>query len=109
MKLILHRAPEFNADFDQQYRWYLQQSGEELAERFLGAVEISLQSLLTQPDLGRLRKFRHAALVGIRSIGVKKPFQTMLIFYRQTNKELTAERLLHGASDLPRRLSEPLL
>ena len=47
MKLSLHRAETFNADFDQQYRWYLEQAGEELAERFLMAVENTLQSLLT--------------------------------------------------------------
>jgi hypothetical protein len=38
MRLALHRAEEFNADFDRQYRWYLQKAGEDLAERFLEAV-----------------------------------------------------------------------
>jgi toxin ParE1/3/4 len=108
MKLILHRAPEFNSDFDQQYRWYLQQSGEELAERFLKAAETTLKSLLTQPDLGRQRKFRHPVLAGMRSFRVEKPFQKILIFYRYTATELSAERLIHGARDLPRRLTETL-
>jgi hypothetical protein len=35
MKLSLHRAEKFNADFDQQYNWYLEQLGEELAEPLL--------------------------------------------------------------------------
>jgi toxin ParE1/3/4 len=109
MKLSLHRAEKFNADFDQQYCWYLEQTGEELAERFLNAVEITLESLLTQPDLGRRRKFRHPSLAGIRSFQVKRPFQNILIFYPHTTAELSAERLMHGARDLPRRLSEPLL
>ena len=109
MKLSLHRAEKFNADFDQQYNWYLEQAGEELAERFLNAVEITLQSLLAQPDLGRRRKFRHSALTGIRSFQVKSPFQNILIFYRHTAAELSVERLMHGSRDLPRRLAEPLL
>jgi toxin ParE1/3/4 len=109
MRLLLHRAEKFNADFDQQYNWYLEQAGEELAERFLNAVEITLQSLLAQPDLGRRRKFRHPALAGIRSFQVKPPFQNILIFYRHAATELSAERLMHGTRDLPRRLSEPLL
>jgi plasmid stabilization system protein ParE len=109
MKLSLHRAETFNADFDQQYRWYLEQVGEELAGRFLKAVENTLQSLLMQPDLGRRRKFRHPALAGIRSFQVQPPFQKILIFYRHTATELSAERLMHGARDLPRRLVEPLL
>jgi hypothetical protein len=40
---------------------------------------------------------------------VEKPFQKILIFYRHDATELSAERLMHGARDLPRRLSEPLL
>lgn len=108
MKLSLHRAEEFNADFDQQHRWYLENAGEELAERFVTAVENTLQFLSTQPDLGHRRKFRHPALAGIRSFRIELPFQKILIFYRHTTSELSAERLMHGARDLPRRLVEPL-
>ena len=109
MKLSLHRAEEFNADFDQQHRWYLEEAGEELAGRFVTAVENTLQFLLTQPDLGQRRKFRHPLLAGIRSFRVGPPFQKILIFYRHTATELSAERLMHGARDLSRRLVEPLL
>ena len=109
MKLSLHRAEKFNADFYQQYNWYLEQAGEDLAERFLNAVEITLQSLLAQPDLGRRRQFRHSSLAGIRSFQVKPPFQNILIFYRHNATELSAERLMHGARNLSRRLTEPLL
>lgn len=106
MKLSLHRAGEFNADFDRQHRWYLEQAGEELAGRFLAAVEQTLESLLSRPDWGRRRKFRHPALANIRSFQIKSPFQKILIFYRHTDTELSAERLMHGARDLPRRLVE---
>lgn len=106
MKLPLHRGEKFNSDFHQQYLWYLQQVGEGLAERFLNAVEKTLQFLLTQPSLGRRRKFRHPALAGIRSFRVEPPFQKLLVFYRFTANELTVERLMHSARDLPRRLIE---
>jgi toxin ParE1/3/4 len=108
MKLSLHRAEKFTTDFDQQHRWYLEQAGEEVAGRFLTTVENTLQFLSTQPDLGRRRKFRHPALAGIRSFQLESPFQKILIFYRHTATELSAERLMHGARDLPRRLVEPL-
>ena len=107
MKLPLHRAGEFNADFDQQYRWYLAEAGEEIAERFLRAATNTLL-LSEQPDLGRRRKFRHPLLHDLRSIQVEKPFQKILIFYRHNATELSAERLMHGTRDLPRRLVEPL-
>ncbi|HEX5218211.1 MAG TPA: type II toxin-antitoxin system RelE/ParE family toxin [Verrucomicrobiae bacterium] len=107
MKLPLHRAGDFNADFDQQFRWYLKQAGEELAERFLEAVLITLRSLAKQPDLGRSRKFRHPSLRNLRSFRVNPPFDKILIFYRVRNDTLEAWRLMHGARDLPRRLVEP--
>jgi toxin ParE1/3/4 len=107
MKLPLHRSGKFNADFHQQYSWYLEQADEALAGRFLKAVEKTLQSLMAQPSLGRLRKFRHPALAGIRSFRVEPPFQKLLIFYRFNANELTVERLMHSARDLPRRLIEP--
>jgi toxin ParE1/3/4 len=101
MTLALHRSDDSNRDFDLQYRWYLEQAGEAVAERYLEAA------LATQPDLGRRRKFRHPALRGIRSFRLASPFGVHLIFYRHNSAELSAERLMHGARDLPRRLVEP--
>lgn len=109
MKLTLQRADEFNADFDQQYRWYLEQAGDEVAEQFLQAVPVTLRLLAGQSDLGRRRKFRHPILRGLYSFQVERPFQKILIFYRVTENTLQTWRLMHGARDLPRRLSEHLL
>jgi len=39
MKLPLQRVDEFDTDFDQQYRWYLEKAAEGLAERFVVGVE----------------------------------------------------------------------
>ena len=107
MRLLLHRAGDFDADFDQQYRWYLEQAGKELAERFLEAVLFALRSLAGQPDLGRRRKFRHPGLRNLRSFRVNPPFDKIRIFYRVTSDTLEAWSLMHGARDLPRRLVEP--
>jgi len=73
----------------------------------LNAVLATLRLLATQPDLGRRRKFRHSALRGIRSFRLTSPFGVHFIFYRHNSAELSAERLMHGARDLPRRLVEP--
>jgi toxin ParE1/3/4 len=106
MKLTLHRARGFNADFDMQYRWYLEKAGEDVAERFLQAVLATLRLLAAQPDLGRRRTFRNSALNDLRSFRVERPFNRMLIFYRTTEVTLTAWRIMDGARDLTRRLSE---
>ena len=107
MKLALHRSDDFHGDFDLQYRWYLEQAGEAVAERYLDAVLAALRLLATQPGLGHRRKFRHRTLRGIRSFRLPSPFEVHLIFYRHNSAELFAERLMHGARDLPRRLVEP--
>lgn len=109
MKPSLQRADEFNADFEQQYRWYADQAGEEIAERFLRAVADTLARLAELPDLGCRRKFRHPMLRDLRSFQVERPFQKILVFYRVTENILQAWRLMHDARDLPRRLAEPLL
>jgi plasmid stabilization system protein ParE len=107
MKLRLHRADTFNIDFDRQYRWYLREADEEIAERFLAAVENTLQLLLVQPESGCRRKFRHPALLNLRSFRIEPPFNKLLIFYRHNATQLSAERLMHGARDLPHRLIDP--
>lgn len=82
MKLALHRSDDFNHDFDLEYRWYLEQAGEAVAERYLDAVLATLRLLTTQPDAGRRRKFRNPTLRGIRSFRLASPFEVHLIFYR---------------------------
>jgi toxin ParE1/3/4 len=107
MNLTLHRSDDFNRDFDLQYRWYLEQAGEAVAERYLQALLATLRLLATQPGLGREREFRHPSLRGMRSFRLASPFEVHLIFYRHDADRLLAERLMHGARDLPRRLVEP--
>jgi plasmid stabilization system protein ParE len=68
-----------------------------------------LSKLSRQPDLGRVRHFRNPPLHGLRSLQVDPPFNRLLIFYRHSKIEIVAERLMHGARDLPRRLTEPSL
>ena len=74
MSLALHRSAYFNEDFDLQYRWYLREAGEEVAERYFAAVLAMVRELAGHPGLGRERKFRHEALKGLRSVRVTRPF-----------------------------------
>ena len=106
MSLALHRSDYFNEDFDLQYRWYLREAGEEIAERYFAAVLASLRELARHPGLGRERRFRDEALKGLRSFRIGRPFHRHLVFYRATENELFAERVMHGTRDLPRRLRE---
>jgi plasmid stabilization system protein ParE len=107
MKLSLHRADRFNSDFRRQYHWYLEEASEDVAKSYLRAVENTIELLLIHPDLGQRQRFRNPILANIRSSRVESPFQNLLVFYRHHEKELSVERLMHGARDLPRRLTEP--
>lgn len=106
MSLTPRRSDCFSEDFDLQYRWYLREAGEAVAERYFAAVLTTVRELAQNPGLGRARRFRHEALWGLCSFRVMRPFQRHLIFYRVTETEMFAERLMHGARDLPRRLRE---
>ena len=106
MNLQLQRSDVFIADFEQQARWYLREAGETVARRYLSALDATLSLLCQQPGIGRVRRFRHPLLKGIRSFRVNPPFNLHLIFYRFDATTLYVERVMHGARDLPRRLVE---
>jgi plasmid stabilization system protein ParE len=108
MNLVIAKTSLYHADVTSQFGWYFDEAGEEVAWQFFNAADQTLGKLSRQPGLGRYRKFRNPVLAGIRSFRVEPPFQKLLIFYRHTATELSAERLMHGSRDLPRRLVEPL-
>jgi toxin ParE1/3/4 len=78
-----------------------------VAERFLDAFHATVGRLAKHPQLGRPRHFRAPELAGIRSLPVGGSFGVHLVFYRAGRPELSIERVMHGARDLPRRLLEP--
>jgi toxin ParE1/3/4 len=98
------QADTFWADMLKQVDWYRERAGGEVAERFVNAVEATLEALEITPGLGRERFFGAPELAGIRSWRVERPYHRHLIFYRIADTTLTAERIIHGARDLPRRL-----
>jgi plasmid stabilization system protein ParE len=107
MSLEIQRASFFIADFEIQFAWYVEKAGAEVAWRFQSALDDSLRKLSNRPDLGRIRHFRNPKLHDLRSYRVERPFKKLLIFYRVEDDCLQAVRLMHGARDLPRRLSQP--
>lgn len=104
MSLILNRSDDFWADMLRQVDWYRDNASPEIAERYVDAVEFTLGALIKAPGMGRPRFVHWPELTGIRSWKVQRPYQRHLIFYRFDDKKLLAERILHGARDLPRLL-----
>ena len=106
MKLRISISGRAETDLTRQYRWYLENAGLDVAERFLAAFDATAAKLATHPGLGGLRNFRAFELAGIRSFPVVGPFGAHLVFYRTGEATLDIERIMHGARDLPRRLLE---
>lgn len=107
MSLAVQKAEFFKQDYAKQFARYVDEAGPDVARRFQVALDQSLNKLVIQPDLGRLKRFRNSRLQGLRSFLVERPFDKILIFYRVSDDLLHAVRLMHGARNLPRRLLEP--
>ena len=108
MSLGLQKADAFLEDFTLQALWYVREAGDdEVARQFQQAVDSRLRLLCEQPRVGRLRRFIHPKLQGLRSFPVERPFHRFLIFYREDGVILQAVRLMDGARDLSRWLVEP--
>jgi toxin ParE1/3/4 len=107
MTLRLERSEYFWADLERRVDWYRDHAGPEIAGRFVSAAQSTLTALCRTPGLGRPRFKTWPELSGIRSFRIQPPFHRHLIFYRFDATSLFAERLVHGARDLPRRLTQP--
>lgn len=107
MTWVLERRSQYSEDFSHLVAWYYEQGGEHLAARVILAIDGTLERLEKEATLGRKRHFSNPLLQGLRSIPVERPFQKALLFYRVRGETIELCRLMHGARDLERRLSEP--
>ena len=107
MSLRVQRSEWFVGDLEHYAAWYDREAGWSIAERYLKAVAATLARLADEPALGNGTGFDALELRGLRCRQVEKPFQKHLIFYRYNETTLSAERAVHGARDLPRRLAQP--
>lgn len=107
MSLRVQRSEWFIGDLEHYAAWYDREAGWGIAERYLAAVAATLARLAQCPTLGHGTSFDALELSGLRCLQVGKPFQKHLVFYRYDETTISAERTLHGARDLPRRLLQP--
>jgi toxin ParE1/3/4 len=102
---MVRQSDFFWEDMLRQVDWYSEKAGPGVAASYVNAVEATLKELSRTPGLGRLRFQSLPKLSGIRSWRVERPFHRHLIFYRFDDETLIAERVIHGARDLPRHLT----
>jgi toxin ParE1/3/4 len=73
------------------------------AFRFLEAASDAFDLLGGFPEIGRIRRFLHPKLSGVRSWPIKG-FEKHVIFYRDWESRIDILRVIHSARDLPRIL-----
>lgn len=97
MKLVIR--PSAKDDILKQYRYYLLEDAFDAANRFLNAVDTSIDDLCKMPEIGAPRPFKNRLLVGLRSWPVKD-FEDIRIYYVVQNDVLRVVRILHGKRDI---------
>ena len=107
MSLKIRRSDWFIGDLEHYAAWYQDEAGWDVAERYLRAVSTTVAKLADMPGLGRPARFSAPILRDLQVYPVERPFEKHLIFYRHDEATLYVERSIHGARDLPRRLTQP--
>jgi toxin ParE1/3/4 len=102
LRIVKHRR--FKRDALQIFV-YIGEQNFDAAERFLRALNEDIHRLAEMPGMGPEREFQDPGLRGTRSLPVSG-FTNYLLFYSFDSQELRILRVIHGARDLERALSE---
>jgi len=94
-------------DLDDAVKFYTDQSGPELATRYLAALRKATSLLIANPGLGTPIKSRKADLA-VRWLPLASPFQKHLMFYRSGAKASEVIRVLHASRNIAEILRETL-
>ena len=103
----VRKSDDFISDIEQQYRWYLENANEEVADHYLTAVEATCRLLGQHPRLGPRAGFNHPRLRQWRFFVVFRPFKKHVLFYEVIEDCAVMRRAMHGHRNLPIRLLEP--
>jgi toxin ParE1/3/4 len=93
-----------SADLDAAIDYYLSEAGQDVARRFVDAVERTARRAGKNPQLGTLRFAYELGLPGLRALPVgRHPY---LMFYVGREDVVDVWRLLHTGRDIPGTLQE---
>ena len=98
--MTVTQKPRARLDLLEQFVYFGEQGGVDLAERYLAAVEATCRQLLGHPHSGVLYDSGIERLTELRRFPVKG-FEAYIIFYlRKQGGGLDVIRVLHGARDI---------
>ncbi len=98
-------APQAQRDIDEAAANYLDEAGEEVALRFLSALDDAFDLLARNPGSGAPRYATVLHMPGVRCWPLRPWPQ--LVFCVERERIVDVFRVLHGARDIPATMSEP--
>lgn len=84
-------------DLEEIYDFGIYKSGHSQAIKYLEGIQVHFEALSKNPDIG---KQRGEIKIGLYSL----PCVSHVIFYRILPESIRIVRVLHGRSDIPKRL-----
>ncbi len=99
------QRPRARLDLLEQFVYFGESEGVDLAERYIEAVANTCAFLTQQPEAGNRYKSGISRLAGLRRFRVKG-FENYLIFYEPRQGSIDVVRVLHGARDIDSILAE---
>lgn len=103
VKPVIRRG-RADQDILEAVEYYLQEAGESVALRFIGAVEKAFRHIARHPASGSPRYSLELELPGIRSWPVER--FNHLVFYVERDDHIDVWRVLHGQRDIPASLRD---
>ena len=96
--------PAARDDILRQFRYYLvNQDRPEVANRFVEAVDKTVEKILRTPNAGAPKQLFNPLLAGLRSWPVED-FEDIRVYYLTEKDEVRIVRVLHGKRDIQRIL-----
>ncbi len=97
--------PAARADILRQFLYLIDQGVPHTADRFVDAVESTIEKLTKNPRVGTPRKFKNPRLQDLRQWPVRG-FEVVQIYYLLTDDVVRVVRVLHGKRDIDKVLEE---
>ena len=94
----LHCRPGVDDDVYELARYLIEQN-EEVARRFVDAVQTTLKDLAKMPGMGSPKDFSDPSLAGVRSWRVKG-FPNHLIYYIRRDEGIDVLAVMHGSRNV---------
>lgn len=99
MKRRYFLSEDADNDFAEQFAYFSETAGWEVADRFFAATLAAFDRLCEMPEIGSRRRFNNPVLVNVRVWPVKG-FDKYRIYYRPLGDRIEILRILHAARDI---------